>query len=701
MSYVREVEVGGRKVRFEFNKFAKQANGSVMVSSAGTQVLVTVCAAKKVDPKTDFFPLGVDYIEKSYSVGRIPSGFIKREGKPSDAATLMARVIDRPLRPCFPKGFRNETVITATVVSYEHGHSPAPLALVGASAALMVSDIPFDGPVAAMRLGLEDGKYIIDPAEGAEEESDLDLNIACKQDAVLMVEAGARFLSEEKMLEAIEYAHESMKPFFEMQLQAREEIGKPKWEVETPVQNEALIEALRQHAKAPIEQAFTVQGKHERSEAIDAAAKVVIGKMLGDEQFEASEEELTKLWDKEVSAAMRSKVLIDSERIDGRKLDEIRPIACEVGTLVNPHGSALFTRGETQALATVTLASEDDQQRGESLWSHDQKQRFMLHYNFPPFSVGEARMQRNPGRREIGHGSLARRALVPVIPDSGDFGYAIRVVSETLESNGSSSMAAVCGGSLALLHAGVPIKEPVAGIAMGLIHDGERSAILSDILGTEDHLGDMDFKVCGTKDAITALQMDIKIGGLSKELLAKALEQARAGRLHILGHLTETISEPSTKLAENAPRMFKIKIAADKIRDLIGPGGKNIKRITSESKVKMDIDDAGIINIAAPDAHSAQMAKSLVRSLVSEPEVGDIFLGKVVRITDFGAFVELKPGMDGLCHVTQLAQERVVHASDIATVGDEMLVKVVDIDRQGRVKLSRKDALGKEPTVTA
>ncbi|MDD9950318.1 MAG: polyribonucleotide nucleotidyltransferase [Zetaproteobacteria bacterium] len=698
MSYVREVEVGNRKIRFEFNKFAKQANGSVMVTSGGTQVLVTVCAAKQADPKTDFFPLGVDYIEKSYAVGRVPSGFVKREGKPSDAATLMARVIDRPLRPCFPKGFRNETVITATVMSYEHGFSPVPLALVGASAALMVSDIPFDGPVAALRLGLEDGQYIIDPLEGTEENSDLDLNIACKQDAVLMVEAGARFLSEEKMLEAIEFAHESMRPLFEMQLRAREEIGKPKWEVTVEAEDQSALKTFQELAVPAIVQAFTVQGKHERSEALLAAKKAVIDKIMEEKLVDESAD-LSRLWEKELAATMRNKILLESERIDGRKLDEVRPISCEVGTLIKSHGSSLFTRGETQALVSVTLASEDDQQRSESLWNNDEKQRFMLHYNFPPFSVGEARMQRSPGRREIGHGSLAKRALTPVIPDSGDFGYTIRVVSETLESNGSSSMAAVCGGTMALMHAGVPIQAPVAGIAMGLIHDGERSAVLSDILGTEDHLGDMDFKVCGTKDAITALQMDIKIGGLSKELLAKALEQAREGRLHILQHLTDTIAEPSAELAENAPRMFKIKIAADKIRDLIGPGGKNIKRITSESKVKMDIDEGGMIKIAAPDAHSAQMAQSMVRSLISEPEVGDIFLGKVVRITDFGAFVELKPGMDGLCHVTQLAAERIAHASDVAKVGDEMLVKVVDIDRQGRVKLSRKDALGQQPSV--
>ena len=694
MSIVREVNINNRIIKFEFNKFAKQANGSVMVSSGKTQVLVTVCASEKESSDLDFFPLSVDYIEKSYAVGRIPPGFVKREGKPGDMATLTARVLDRPLRPCFPKEYKNETVITATIMSYEHGFSPVPLALMGASTALMISNIPFNGPVAGLRLGMKEGQYIVDPLEG--DEGELDLNIACKPDAVLMVEASAQFLSEQQMIDAIEHAHQCMKPLFDMQLEIQKEIGKPKWEIANKDFDQDLLNAVSEKASPLLQEFFAIKNKADRNIALSKAKDELIAAMATEKPDQAPE--VKEIWNHLKSQHIRKMVLDDKVRIDQRGLKDIRPISCETNVLHRAHGSSLFTRGETQALASVTLAAEEDQQRSETLWNMDYRQRFMLHYNFPPFSVGEARMQRPPGRREIGHGTLARKALLPVIPDPTKFGYTIRVVSETLESNGSSSMAAVCSGTMALMQAGVPISTPVAGIAMGLIKEGEDYAVLSDILGDEDHLGDMDFKVCGTAEAITALQMDIKIGGITKEILKEALDQAKEGRLHILGKMKEAIAEPATEVAEHAPRIFKLKIKQDKIRDLIGPGGKSIKKITSETGVKMDIEDAGLISIVAPDATSAQAAKSMIRSFTSNPQVGDVFLGKAVRLTDFGVFIEIKPGLDGLCHITQLSDQRVKNAEEIVKLGDEVLVKVVDIDRQGRIKLSRKEAFGQKPT---
>ena len=693
---VREVTINNRIIKFEFNKFAKQAQGSVMVSSGGTQVLVTVCAAEEPAPDADFFPLGVDYIEKSYAIGKIPPGFSKREGKPSDLATLAARVLDRPLRPCFPKNYQNETVITATVLSYEHGYSPSVLALAGASTALMISEIPFEGPVAGLRLGLRDGQYIIDPAEGAE--GDLDLNIACKEDAVLMVEAGANFLSEQKMLEAIEFAHEAMKPLFEMQKDIQKEIGKPKWEVITKEHDQTLVDSVKEVTGPILSEAFAITDKKKRNTFLSEGQKSLLAQ-LNLENDPNRKAALKSLWSKEKSHYMRSMILKDKKRIDNRGLKDIRPISCETNILAKAHGSSLFTRGETQCLSAVTLAAEEDQQRVDTLWDSDSKQRFMLHYNFPPFCVGEARMQRSPGRREIGHGTLARKAILPVLPDVSQFGYTIRVVSETLESNGSSSMASVCSGIMALMQAGVPIKEPVAGIAMGLVKEGEEYSILSDILGDEDHLGDMDFKVCGTKDGITALQMDIKIGGLTKQIMAEALEQAKEGRQHILSKITSAIDAPLEDVASHAPRIFKLKIKQDKIRDLIGPGGKSIKKITSETGVKMDIDDDGMVSIVAPNATSAQAAKSMIRAFTTNPQVGDIFLGKAVRITDFGAFIEIKPGLDGLCHITQLSDQKIKSADEVIKLGDEVLVKIIDIDRQNRIKLSRKEAFGQKPTV--
>lgn len=698
MSVIKEVNIEGRRITFEFQKFAKQANASVMVSSGGTQVLVTVCASEEPMNDGDFLPLGVDYIEKSYAAGRVPGGYMKREGKPSDNAALTARVIDRPLRPCFPKDLHNEIVVTATVMSYQHGFSPGPLAMVGASTALMISEIPFNGPVAALSIGYKNGEYIIDPREGGADKSDLDMTIACRPDAVLMVEAGANFLTEQQMLDAIAYAHKSMEPFFAMQYEIQKEIGKEKWAIKKEKPSAELVQRITDLAKAPLVDALQVSDKQTRSKTVSTIQKSVMQE-VNPEGNSALQKHAKAVFSELKSDVMRSIILNEGRRIDGRGLTDIRPISCEVSVLSRPHGSALFTRGETQALASVTLAAAEDQQRSESLWNTDIKDRFMLHYNFPPFSVGEARMQRHPGRREIGHGSLARRALLPVIPSTGEFGYTIRVVSETLESNGSSSMAAVCAGTMAMLNGGVPLTQPVAGIAMGLIKEGEQHAVLSDILGDEDHLGDMDFKVCGTETGITALQMDIKIAGISIDLMREALNQAREGRKFILGKINAAISEPN-KLSDLAPQIFKVKVSNEKVRDLIGPGGKVIKKITSESGVKMDIEDSGIISIVAPDGISAQAAKALIRRYTTDPQVGDIYLGKAVRITDFGAFIELRPGMDGLCHISHLDDHRVERVEDVVKTGDEVLVKIIDIDRQGRVKLSRKEAFGQQPTHT-
>ncbi len=694
MSTIREIKLGSKLIKFEFNKYAKQANGSVMVSSGGTQVLVTVCAASEPSPDLDFFPLSVDFIEKFYSAGRLPGGFVKREGKPSDLATLQARLIDRPLRPCFPKEYRNETIITATVLSYEHGFSPAPLALAGASMALMISDIPFNGPVAGLTLGLKDGEFVIDPLEG--EKSDLDLSLACRPDAILMVEAGANFLTNAKMLEAIEYGHKAMAPLFELQLEIAKELGKPKMPLIDNSDKE-LSAKVFDFARSQVKNAYSLREKIARNAELLKVKQDINLEFNPNKDSKISSKLGTILEDLK-SEIVRENILNDQIRIDGRGLKDIRKIDCEIGPLSKTHGSSLFTRGETQSLAAITLAALEEQQKMETLWESDLKQRFMLHYNFPPFCVGEARMQRPPGRREIGHGSLARRALLPAIPDVKDFAYSIRVVAETLESNGSSSMAAVCSGYMGLMQAGVPMKQAVAGIAMGLIKENDKHAILSDILGDEDHLGDMDFKVCGSKDTVTALQMDIKISGISMEVMKEALEQAQQGRQHILNCIQTAISEPC-ELSANAPRIFKLKIKPDQIRDLIGPGGKTIKKITLETGCKVDVEDGGIIGIIAPDATSAQAAKSLIRSYISQPQMGDVYLGKVVRIVDFGVFVELRPGLDGLCHITQLDEKKIQTASEVVKIGEEILVKIIDIDRQGRIKLSRKEAMGEKPSV--
>lgn len=694
MSIVKELAVGGKTIRFEFNKFAKQANGSVLVSSGDTQVLVTVCAADEAREGQDFFPLSVDYIEKFYAVGRIPGGFVKRETKPSDSETLTSRVIDRPLRPSFPKNYMNETQVICTVISAEDDNHPASLALIGASTALMISDIPFNGPVASLRIGKRDGEFVIDPVLG--QEGDLDLNIAANPNAVLMVEASANFLSEDEMIEAINFAHDSMKPIFDMQLEIQKEIGKEKMEVVAESFDESIRSEAQSFLKDKIIDTLTIKNKQQRGKALKALKKSMISE-IGSEDDAKRNDELKQAFDKMIYTTTRSLILDEGKRIDGRATTDIRPIDCETRLVKRAHGSALFTRGETQALGVVTLGSNEDEQRLDTIMQKDASKKFLLHYNFPPYSVGEARFLRGPGRREIGHGALAEKALVAVLPQDKSFNYTIRLVSEVLESNGSSSMATVCAGTMALLDAGVPLKEPVAGIAMGLVKEGDKYAILSDILGDEDHLGDMDFKVTGTKSGITALQMDIKIDGLSKQILEEALNQAKDGRMHILDKLVGQIEEPA-ELSDHAPRIFQMKVKEDKIRDIIGPGGKMIKRIVSEAGVKVDIDDDGMVNIIAPTGEAAENAKKMIRGITADPEVGAIYMGTVKKVVDFGAFVEIRPGLEGLLHISQLDEKRVKKVEDVVKEKEQVLVKIIDVDRQGKIKLSRKEALGQKPT---
>ena len=694
MSVIKEVELGGKVIRFEFNKFAKQASGSVMVTCGDTQVLVTACSASSPKPGINFFPLTVDYIEKFYAVGRIPGGFVKRETKPSDREALTSRVIDRPLRPSFPKSYRNETQIVATVMSADLENHPATLALLGASTALMISDIPFNGPVASIRLGLKDGNYVIDPTP--EDTTELDLTIAANPDAVLMVEAAANFLSEDQMIDAIDFAHKSMAPLFAMQEAIQKEIGKPKRAIQAEEINQSLWQQIQEMATPLLTDAFGIREKIARGTALKRVEEQLIGQ-LASEGSDYSADEVIEYFEKLKYNTMRSMILDDKVRIDGRKYEDIRDISCETSLIKRTHGSSLFTRGETQALGTITLGSGDDQQKLDTILTPNASRKFLLHYNFPPYCVGEARPLRGPGRREIGHGTLAEKALIPILPEKEKFDYTIRLVSEVLESNGSSSMATVCAGTLALLDAGVPIKKPVAGIAMGLIKEGDKFAVLSDILGDEDHLGDMDFKVTGSEDGITALQMDIKIDGLPREIMTQALNQAKAGRLHILQKITDTISTPN-EISEYAPRIFKLKIKGEKIRDIIGPGGKTIKYLVTEFGVKIDIEDSGIVNIAAPTNAQAEEVKKAIRMITADPEVGEIVLGTVKRIMDFGAFVEIKPGTEGLLHISQLEEHRVDRVEDVIQDGEQVLVKIIDVDRQGKIKLSRKEALGQKPT---
>jgi len=704
--YIKEtIEFGGKQLIVETGKMAKQADGAVVVRYGDTMVLVTAVANKSAREGVDFLPLTVEYTEKTAAAGKIPGGYFKREGRPTEKEILTCRLIDRPSRPLFPKLWRNETQVIGTVLSFDKENPSDVLAMTGAACALHLSDIPWAGPYAAVRVGRLNGpdghQFVVNPTFEQSEHSDLDLVVCATRDAIVMVEGGAGQLSEDVMIDALLFAHQAAQPLLDLIEKLRAAVGKPKREYVAPVKDAQIAERVKAVGYERVKNASRTVAKHERSDANAAASKAIVAE-LGPEFLGAD----GKPRDKEIASAVgdlhkkivRAQVVDEGQRLDGRKTTDIRNISCEVGLIPRTHGSALFTRGETQALVSTTLGTAQDVQRIDSLLG-DVTKRFMLHYNFPPFSTGEAKMMRSASRREVGHGHLAERALSRVLPTFEDFPYTIRIVSETLESNGSSSMAAVCGGCLSLMDAGVPIIEPVAGIAMGLIKEGDKIAVLSDILGDEDHLGDMDFKVTGTRHGITALQMDIKIQGLSREVLQKALYQAREGRLHILGKMAEALAAPREELSPHAPRIFTITIKPDRIRDVIGPGGKMIRAIIEQTGVAIDVEDDGTISIASSDDASAKKAIDIIKGLTTEPEVGQFYMGVVRRIVDFGAFVEILPGTDGLIHISELDVKRVNKVTDVINEGEEVLVKVIAVDRQGKIRLSRKEALGEKPEV--
>ncbi|MDN5302618.1 MAG: polyribonucleotide nucleotidyltransferase [Thermoanaerobacteraceae bacterium] len=688
-------EVAGRKLTVETGKLAQQANGSVLIRYGDTVVLVTATASKKPREGVDFLPLTVDYEERLYAVGKIPGGFIKREGKPSEKAILSARVIDRPLRPLFPKGFRNDVQIIATILSVDQDNTPDILAINGASLALCISDIPFEGPVGAVSVGMVDGKYVINPTVAEAEKSRLRLVVAGTKDAVLMVEAGADEVTEEEMLKAILFGHEEIKKLVEFQEEIVGKIGNPKMEFLIEEIDENLKKDVREYATAEILKAIRIYDKQEREAYIDKINEDTL--LHFQEIYPEKEKEIADVLYDILKEEVRKMITYEGIRPDGRTSTEIRPISCEVGVLPRTHGSGLFTRGQTQVLTVATLGALGDVQILDGLGIEESK-RYMHHYNFPPYSTGETRVLRGPGRREIGHGALAERALEPMIPSEEEFPYTIRLVSEVMSSNGSTSMASVCGSTLALMDAGVPIKAPVAGVAMGLIKHDDRITILTDIQGMEDFLGDMDFKVAGTTQGITAIQMDIKIKGIDEEILKRALQQARAGRLFIMDKMLAVIKEPRKELSPYAPRIYTMMIDPDKIREVIGPGGKTINKIIAETGAKIDIEDDGRIYIATPDEYAGKKAMDIINRLTQDVEVGKIYMGKVLRITNFGAFAEILPGKEGLIHISKLSKERVKRVEDVVKVGDEILVKVTDIDKQGRINLSHKDALSNTQT---
>lgn len=688
-----KMDVGGRPLIIESGKMAKQANGAVLVRYGDTAVLVTATASAEPREGIDFFPLTVDYEEKLYSVGKIPGGFIKREGRPTESAILSGRLIDRPIRPLFAEGFRNDVQIVATVLSVDQNNPPDMPAMIGASCALSISDIPFNGPVGGVRIGRINNEFILNPTVDQQVESDLNLAVAGTKDAVLMVEAGAHELSEETVLDAIMYAHDVIKEIVAFQEKIVAEIGKPKREIALYKIPEEINTAVREFVTDKLKEAVSVHEKLAREEAIKAvktSAKEHFAEIYPD-----NPKDIGNCIQKILKEIVRKMITIDKIRPDGRQIEEIRPITCEVGLLARTHGSALFTRGQTQALTVTTLGAIGDEQILDGLGVEESK-RYMHHYNFPAYSVGETKPSRGPGRREIGHGALAERALLPVIPSETEFPYTIRLVSEILESNGSSSMASVCGSTLSLMHAGVPIKAPVSGVAMGLVKDGDNYTILTDIQGMEDALGDMDFKVAGTAEGITAIQMDIKIAGISREILKTALAQAQRGRTFIRERMLEAIAKPNKELSPYAPRIITMEIDPDKIRDVIGPGGKTIKKIIEDTGVTIDIEDDGKVFIAAVDLTAGEKAVKIIETLIRDVEVGGSYMGKVTRLMNFGAFVEILPGKEGLVHISQLALERVAKVEDVVKVGDEILVKVTEIDRQGRINLSRKELLKAE-----
>jgi polyribonucleotide nucleotidyltransferase len=696
--FVREgVGFGTQELTIETGRMAKQADGSVVVRYGDSMVLVTAVASTGIRPGIDFMPLTCDYLEKTSAAGKIPGGYFKREGRLTEAEVLTARLIDRPSRPLFPKGWRFDTQVIATVLSADRENPTDVLAMTGASMALHLSDIPWAGPYAGVRVGRVDGQFVVNPSFAQREKSELDVVVAASRDAIVMVEGGASEIAEDVLIDALMFAHKAAQPIIDLQEKLRAAVGKPKREFVPPQKDPAIVERVAAAANARIEAAMAIREKQARYAALDAAGAEVLEALKV--EFAEREAELKEAYESSKKKHLRELVLNTGRRIDGRATTEIRAITCEVGVLPRTHGSSLFTRGETQALVTATLGTKQDAQHIEGLTQEIEK-RFLLHYNFPPFSTGETKPLRGASRRETGHGNLAERALSRVLPPDADFPYTIRVVSEILESNGSSSMASVCGGSLSLMDAGVPITTPVGGIAMGLIKEGDRVAVLSDILGDEDHLGDMDFKVCGTRKGITAVQMDIKVQGLSRQILEQALNQAREGRLHILGKMSEALAAPREELNRYAPRIFTLRVKPDQIREIIGPGGKTIRGITAQTGVAIDVEDDGTVHIASPDGIMAQKAIDIIKGLTTEPEVGEFYMGVVRRIAEFGAFVEILPGTDGLVHISELDEKRVRTVTDICKEGDEMLVKVIGIDRaSGKIRLSRKEAMGKTPDV--
>lgn len=693
MEVTLTTQLGGKTLTLQAGKVAKQAGGAVQVQYGDTIVLVTAVAAHDERPN-DFLPLTVEYQEKIYAAGRIPGNYFRREiGRPSEKETLTARLIDRPIRPLFPKKWRYETQVIATVLSMDQENDPDVLAVVGASAALTLSDVHFAGPIACVRVGRLDGKLVVNPTLSQWEASDINLIVAGSKTGVVMVEGGTHTVSEADLLDAVFFGHQALQPLIDLQEQLRETLGRPKRPFAEPVGDEALAARLEAMAAEKIRQAVRIPEKMARSSAL-RGLRTEIFEQLGEEYAER-QSEVSEILGTLRNKICREMILIEGRRIDGRKTDEIRPITCEVSLLPRPHGSALFTRGETQVLGVLTLGSGPDEQRVETL-SGEEMRPFMLHYNFPPYSVGEVKRFGGPSRRDIGHGGLSTRALETILPDREAFDYTIRIVSEVLESNGSSSMGTVCSGTLALMDGGVPIKAPVSGIAMGLIKEGEQVVILSDILGDEDHFGDMDFKVTGTRDGITALQMDIKIHELSRDILSNALEQARRGRLHILDKMLEALAEPRTDISRYAPKILTIKINPDKIRDIIGPGGKVVRAIQAETNTRIEIEDSGLVKIAATNEAEGKMAMEQIQAIAMEPEEGAIYEGKVVKTTDFGAFVQLAPGTDGLVHISQLANRRVAKVTDVVKEGDIIKVKVLEVSQDGRIRLSLKAALEEE-----
>jgi polyribonucleotide nucleotidyltransferase len=685
--------IEGKSLSLEAGRVARQADGAVLVRYGDTVVLVTGVASKQPRQGIDFFPLTVDYQERAYAAGKIPGGFFKREGRPHDKETLTARLIDRPLRPLFPEGYRQDVQIIATVLSADQENDPDVLAVLGASAALTISPIPFLGPIGAVRVGRVDGRFVLNPTYAQLERTDIDLVVAGTRTAVVMIEAGAKEVSEESMVEAIQFGHKGIQALIDMVLELAKQLGVEKAHFEVPPPDPQLHERVSTLAR---EELRTLAGVAEKEEHRTRRQKLYDEVMTHFADEPDDRKAVARhLFEQIEHEELRRMILEEGRRADGRGLEDVRPISGEVGVLPRTHGSALFTRGQTQALVTTTLGTSEDEQRLDDIEGEGTK-RFMLHYNFPPFSVGEVRFMRGPGRREIGHGALAERALAAVLPPKEEFPYTLRIVSDILESNGSSSMATVCGASLSLMDAGVPIQSAVAGVAMGLVVEKDRMAILTDIIGLEDHLGDMDFKVAGTRKGVTALQMDIKSQGIAAGHMAQALEHAKRGRLYILSQMDRAIAEPRPSISVYAPRIITIMIPVDKIRDVIGPGGKVIRGIVADSGAKIDISDDGRVEIASVDEAAAQKALSIISKIVEVPQVGKVYLGKVVKIMDFGAFVQILPGTDGLLHISQIAEQRIKKVEEVLSEGDEVMVKVIDIDKSGKIRLSRKEVLESE-----